>query len=137
MGLPARNFQRKDLNILAAGTSIVFGLAVLVDVLGLSRSMVYAIDILPILLVLATVYYSIQTQGFLGGNIGRNMSLIAIGLAIYGLTFHMINLPYQVLGHPEVLGLTSSFWLATTNALQIFGVSITAYGFYRMWRESQ
>jgi len=137
MDFPSKNFSREDLNIFALGTALVLVLTFLVNFLGLETASVYVIDVIPVLLVLGTVYYSLNTQEFLGGEIGRNMSLIAVGLAVYGLTFHMINLPYQVLGHPTTIGLSSSFWLTLTNSLQIFGVSTTAIGFYLMWRESQ
>ncbi|AOV94308.1 hypothetical protein AQV86_00070 [Nanohaloarchaea archaeon SG9] len=137
MDFPGKNFSREDLNIFALGTALVLVLTFLVNFLGLETASVYVIDVIPVLLVLGTVYYSLNTQEFLGGEIGRNMSVIAVGLAVYGLTFHMINLPYQVLGHPTTIGLSSSFWLTLTNSLQIFGVSTTAIGFYLMWRESQ
>lgn len=130
--------ERQDLKVIGGGTSIVFAVAVLVNALSLQlNSWFYLMDLVPAALVLVTIVYSLKTQEFLGGEIGRSMSLVAAGVSIYGLVFHLINLPYQELGNPVIFGLSSPFWLASSNALQIFGISIAAYGFYSMWRSSR
>jgi hypothetical protein len=130
--------ERKDLKVIGGGTSIVFALAVLVEALSLElSSWFYLMDLVPATLVFVTIIYSLKTQEFLGGEVGRSMSLVAAGLSIYGLTFHLVNLPYQELGNPVIAGLASSFWLTTTHSLQIFGISIAAYGFYSIWRSSR
>jgi hypothetical protein len=130
--------QLQDLRIIGGATSVVFALAVLVNIFPVEMdSWFYILDLVPLVFVFATITYSLRTQEFLGGQIGRSISLVAAGVSIYGLAFHLVNIPYQEFGSPVILGLGSSFWLTATHSLQIFGISIAAYGFYSMWRSSR
>ncbi|MFB6115824.1 MAG: hypothetical protein ABEK04_06090, partial [Candidatus Nanohalobium sp.] len=106
MALPGKRGNIEDLAPLAAGSSIVFAVAVILDVLSVKlTSFFYLLDLVPAALVVVTVFYSLKTQEFLGGAVGRSMSLVAAGISIYGFTFHLVNLPYQEFSHPTIYGL--------------------------------
>lgn len=135
---PVKHLEDGDFKLLGGGLTAVLALTLIVQFSRLElNSYFYLLDLIPALLVFTGIYYSLKTQEFLGGSIGRSISLIATGLSIYGLTFHLVNIPYQELGYPVIYGLGSPFWLASTHALMIFGVSISAYGFYSIWRSSR
>lgn len=134
--IPGFKLSRRDLELFGLGLATVGLLTALAQSSGITVERVLLIDVLPVILVIASIFYGLKIQDFVGGDFARYMSLIAVGLGSYGAVFHLVNLPYQATGHGVVFGLSSSFWLASTHAMQIFGLSIAAYGFYLLWRAS-
>lgn len=133
-GFSPGNYSATRAGVIGAVTILLAGAVVQFSGIGFSK-LLFALDIFAGVFLALSVYYGLKATGVVGGKLGRYVDLVAIGIGAYGIVFQLINIPYQSLGQPVVFGLSSSFWLASTHALQIFGVSVAASGFYLMWRE--
>lgn len=95
-------------------------------------------NILLAFVVIATLVPLLRASQHWGGEIGRNLQLIALGLVFFMFSI-VPHVEWHVLGAPEPLGpsmfaLSSAWWAGFFHILTIVSWVIIIYGFYNFWQ---
>lgn len=131
------DLEQKDVGVILGGILIVLLVAFGASAAGVSPLVELPIDILTALVTLAGVYFIYKTAGTYGGDIGRYLAVIGIGIGYYALTFiphtqlHIMQMQAGItqIGPVNVMGIYMFQHVAT-----IFVFTLAAYGFYLFWQ---
>ncbi|TYL37203.1 hypothetical protein CV102_17960 [Natronococcus pandeyae] len=88
--------------------------------------------------ILVTLVPLLRASQHWGGEIGRNLQLIALGLLFF-MAAIVPHIEWHIRGAPEplgppMLGLSSAWWGGFFHVFTIISWVIIIYGFYRFWR---
>lgn len=79
-------------------------------------------------------------RDFYGGEIGRYLEIIGIGLVVEFLLYipHLYwHFQEFSLGHLPSWGIAPNFWYVFFHGLSAFGFAIVSYGFYLLWKSGE
>lgn len=95
-------------------------------------------NFLILAMVLAMLVPLVRASQYWGGEIGRNLQIVALGLLFFvasivpHVEWHVRGAP-QPLG-PAMMGLSSAWWAGFFHVLTIVSWIVIIYGFYRFWQ---
>lgn len=137
----AFNLERNDYLFSVGGAITVLVASFAAQMVGVSPRVELPIDVVAALVTLAGVYFIYKTIGTYGGDVGRYLAVIGVGLAYYALTFipHIQMHIYQMMNpeftHIGPVSLMSIYMFQHIATIWVF--VLTAYGFYLFWRGGQ
>ncbi|MFB6180925.1 MAG: hypothetical protein ABEJ93_03535 [Candidatus Nanohalobium sp.] len=123
------DFSRKDYAIMTGGLTIAVLGGVARQVGLISSSVTQLITLLVLITAPVSIY---SGRKLWGGEVAKNMELVAIGLG--AVILHRI--PELLWGSKFLaqLGLSDPFWKGFFNFLGAVGFAIVSYGFYGFWK---
>lgn len=133
----AFNFTQNDYKLIIGGfvAALVVSFGALAA--GVGPMVELPLDFLTFLTTVAGVYFIYKTAGTFGGDVGRYLAVMGVGLVYYALTFiphtqlHIMQVETGMsqIGPVNLLGVFMFQHIAT-----IWVFVLTAYGFYLFWR---
>ena len=140
------NLNNKDYGFILGGVLLSFLGAFAAEAGVLSASLVGTITTwlprITILVILVGLVFVYLSRDLLGGEIAKNLEVVAAGFLIYGISWW----PHKMGYHAEAMGgaAGSIFGVFTPGAWNVFFHTLTAavfgivsFGFYRFWEMSQ
>lgn len=94
------------------------------------------IDFFTLLAVVAALVFLHKSGQLLGGDIGRGLDVIGVGLLLYVPTY-WLSYRWAIEGSPQWLGLTTGFWDLLFGFLSLSLFGFITYGFYLIWSLGQ
>lgn len=135
------SFSRDDILLItgtvlfAAGSGVIFSPVT-------NHELFHVLDrftnFLILVMVVAMLVPLVRASRYWGGEIGRNLQIIGLGL-LYFMVSIVPHVEWHVRGAPEplgpaMLGLSSAWWAGFFHTLTVASWGIIIYGFYRFWR---
>lgn len=139
------HLENKDYAVIGGGILLSFAAAFAAEAGILSSSFVGQLTgLLPqltLLVILAGVGFVYLSRDLLGGDISRNLEVIATGFLIYALIWW----PHKIWWHgtgfggemPAWIGISAGAWQTFFHLLTATTVAIAGYGFYLFWKMGQ
>lgn len=90
------------------------------------------IDFFTVITTFAAFLIVYKAGQLLGGDLGRGLDIIGVGLLLYVPTYWM-SYRWSIEGSPQWLGMTTGFWSLLFGFLTLFLFGFIAYGFYIIW----
>lgn len=100
---------------------------------------IVAMTLAAALAVIIGVYAIYKGRGTYGGEVARNLEIIALGFLLFMIAYIPHTL-WHVMGLPDALGpgwslLSSAWWAGFFHIGAIAFFLISTYGFYRFWKD--
>lgn len=90
------------------------------------------VDYFTLVAVAVALVFLYRAGRLLGGNIGRGLDVIGVGLLLYVPTY-WLSYRWAIESQPRWLGLTTGFWDLLFGFLTLFLFGFITYGFYLIW----
>lgn len=130
MGL---NFERKDYALIAGSSVLVLLLGVVAQMMQVGPKVELPFDVLTAVTALAGVYFIYRAADVWGGEVGRYLSLIGLGLGYYALTF-IPHVQLHVQGVKAIGPINILAVFAFQHVMTVFVFGLVSYGFYLFWK---
>lgn len=133
----ALNLERSDVLAIVGGVFLVLILAFLNHRTGIEQISLVG-DVTATVAGLGAVYFIYKSQDTIGGDLGRYMLIIGVGIAYYSVTLipHILSHETQFL--TSLIGQTAAIAVYIAQHILVFwSFLLIAYGFYLFWRGGQ
>lgn len=127
------NLTSQDYKLFFGGSLLVLLVAYGAVQAGIGPMIELPIDIATALVTLAGVYFIHRATGTYGGDVGRYLAVLGLGLAYYALTFiPHVQLHIQGVQQVGPLSAMTVFMFQHTATFWVF--TLAAYSFYLFWQ---
>jgi hypothetical protein len=123
------NIERKDGLFMAGSAFTVVVLSVIAGMFGAPRVVEFILDALVTVSILGSLYFVYQGAQVSGGQLARYMTMIIIGLVVYGVTL-VPHVYWHILGRPTGEVVSVGVVSALMHTMTVMAFTLVAYGFY-------
>jgi len=125
-------FEKKDYGIILGAFVLLLLGSTVSMILDLPIQFEALVDISSALVIYASLYFVYKGVDLVGGEVGRAMTIVAVGVGYYGL--YILPHLYYHIASPEMIGPFGAdsveIFLHTSTTLTFF---VIAWGFYEMY----
>ncbi len=130
--------RTKDWGLLGGGAAVSLVAAYLAHAGSIGQSTVSTLTTwvprLSVVVILLGVLFIYLARDLLGGQVSRNLEVVASGFLIYGLVYWPHKIAWHGSGEPSWLGVSAGAWQTFFHLLTVSTLVIVAYGFYLFWQ---
>lgn len=130
MGL---NFEREDYALIGGSSIAVIVFGLIAQMLQVGPMIELPFDVLMMITTLVGVYFIYRAVDIWGGEVGRYLSIIGLGLAYYALTF-IPHVQLHIQGIQAIGPINIMAVFAFQHVMTLFMFGLVSYGFYLFWR---
>lgn len=127
------NIERRDSLFMAGSAIAVVILSAIAGAAGAPAIVELILDLLLTVSIFGSFYFVYKGIQVSGGQLARYMTMIVLGLGIYGVTL-VPHAYWHILGRPTIGPLTEGTISATTHTMTVMAFVFVAYGFYLFYK---
>ncbi|PSH00745.1 MAG: hypothetical protein BRC30_01915 [Nanohaloarchaea archaeon SW_7_46_7] len=128
--------ENRDYGIILGAFALLLIVSTVSMILELPIKVEAVVDLINVLVIFASLYFVYKGVNLVGGEIGRAMSIAAVGIGYYGI--YILPHLYYHIASPEMIGPFGAdsveIFLHTSTTLTFF---VIAWGFYQLYESGK
>lgn len=123
------NLEKRDSLFMAGSAIAVVLVSVIAGAVGAPAIVELILDLLLTVSIFGSFYFVYKGVNVSGGQLARYMTMIVLGLGIYGVTL-VPHAYWHILGRPTIGPLSVGTLSAIAHTMTVMAFLFVAYGFY-------